>query len=69
MTSKGVDYLHLGPIHLRTHLRYQSLLTPAENNRIDRVLLAGLSAAAPFLDIALHNAAGRATAAPGFVNQ
>lgn len=66
---KGVDYLHLGPIHLRTYLRYQSFLTPAENDQLDRAVLAGLHAAAPFLDVALHNATGRATAAPGFVDQ
>lgn len=66
---KGVDYLHLGPIHLRTYERYQSFLAPAENNQLDRALLAGLRAAAVFLDIALRNAAGHATPAPEFIDR
>ncbi|MFE5296981.1 hypothetical protein [Streptomyces sp. NPDC056632] len=66
---KGVDYLHLGPIHLRTYLRYQSFLTPAENDQLDRALQAGLRAAAAFLDVALRNAVGQATAAPEFIDQ
>ncbi len=66
---KGVDYLHLGPIHLRTYLRYQSFLSPAENDQLDRAVLGGLRAAAGFLDIALYNAAGQATAAPEFIDR
>lgn len=66
---KGVDYLHLGAIHLRTYLRYRSFLTPAENDQLDRAVLTGLRAAAPFLDVALRNAAGQATAAPAFIDQ
>ncbi|MGW2948745.1 hypothetical protein [Streptomyces eurythermus] len=69
MRPKGIDYLHLGPIHLRTYLRYESFLTPAEHDQLNRTVLAGLRAAAPFLDVALHNAAGRATAAPEFIDQ
>lgn len=66
---KGVDYLHLGAIHLRTYLRYRSFLTPAENDQLDRTVLAGLRAAAVFLDVALRNAAGHATPAPEFIDQ
>lgn len=66
---KGIDYLHLGAIHLRTYQRYQSFLTPAEHDRLDRAVLAGLHAAAPFLDVALRNATGHATAAPQFIDQ
>ncbi|MEU6258636.1 hypothetical protein [Streptomyces sp. NPDC047043] len=66
---KGIDYLHLGAIHLRTYRRYQSFLTPAEHDRLGRAVLAGLHAAAPFLDVALRNAAGHATAAPQFIDQ
>jgi hypothetical protein len=66
---KGVDYLHLGAIHLRTYLRYQSFLTPAENDELDRAVLAGLRTAAVFLDVALRNAAGHATPAPEFIDQ
>jgi hypothetical protein len=66
---KGIDYLHLGSIHLRTYLRYQSFLTPAENDQLNHTVLAGLRAAAPFLDLALHNATGHATPAPRFIDQ
>ncbi|MFD9339818.1 hypothetical protein ACFWBF_36380 [Streptomyces sp. NPDC060028] len=66
---KGVDYLQLGAIHLRTYQRYQSFLTPTENDQLDRAVLTGLRAAAPFLDIALRNATGRATSAPEFIDQ
>ncbi|MFI1727399.1 hypothetical protein [Streptomyces sp. NPDC020489] len=66
---KGVDYLHLGAIHLRTYLRYQSFLTPAENDQLHRSVLDGLRAAAVFLDIALRNAVGHATPASEFLDQ
>ncbi|SFY52669.1 hypothetical protein [Streptomyces sp. F-1] len=63
-----MGYLHLGAIHLRTYLRYQSLLTRAENDRLDHAVRAGLGAAAMFLDMALRNAAGGA-GAPDFIDQ
>ncbi|MFJ4321151.1 hypothetical protein ACIP46_38625 [Streptomyces lavendulae] len=65
---KGIDYLHLGAIHLRTYQRYQSFLTPAENEQLNRAVLAGLRAAAAFLDTALRNAAGHTTPAPAFID-
>ncbi|GLX41353.1 hypothetical protein Sros01_74260 [Streptomyces roseochromogenus] len=65
---KGIDYLHLGAIHLRTYLRYQSFLTPAENEQLDRAVLTGLRTAAAFLDTALRNAAGHTTPAPAFID-
>ncbi|MFI5888326.1 hypothetical protein [Streptomyces sp. NPDC051554] len=66
---KGVDYLHLGAIHLRTYERYQSFLTPVERDQLDHAVLTGLRAAAVFLDVALRNATGRVTPAPAFINQ
>ncbi|GAA0935048.1 hypothetical protein [Nonomuraea longicatena] len=66
---KGVDYLHLGAIHLRIYERYRSFLAPAENDRLDHAVLTGLRSAARFLDVALRNAAGRATAAPEFIDR
>lgn len=66
---QGIDYLHLGTIHLRTYQRYQSFLTPAENDHLDHAVLTGLGAAAVFLDITLRNATGRATPAPEFIDQ
>ncbi|MEV0149667.1 MULTISPECIES: hypothetical protein [unclassified Nonomuraea] len=65
----GVDYLHLGAIHLRIYQRYQNFLTPAEIGRLDRIALAGLRGAAEFLDLALRNASGRPTAAPEFIDR
>ncbi|MFD8079938.1 hypothetical protein ACFV3E_46055 [Streptomyces sp. NPDC059718] len=65
---KGVDYLHLGAIHLRTYQRYQSFLTPAENDQLDHTMVAGLRTAAPFLDLALRNATGHATPALKFID-
>ncbi|MET8752232.1 hypothetical protein ABZW32_19335 [Streptomyces sp. NPDC004667] len=65
---KGIDYLHLGAIHLRTYLRYQSFLTPAENDQLDRAVLTGLRSAGAFLDTALRNAAGHTTPAPAFID-
>ncbi|MEW1914812.1 hypothetical protein AB0442_41715 [Kitasatospora sp. NPDC085895] len=67
--AKGVDYLHLGPVHLRTYQRYRSFLTPAETDQLDRAVPARLRAAARFLDLALRNATGRATPAPAFVDR
>ncbi|WP_411576691.1 hypothetical protein [Streptomyces mutabilis] len=67
--TKGVDYLHLGPIHLRTYLRYQSFLTRSETDQLDDAVQAGLRAAAVFLDVALRNATGRATTATEFIDQ
>ncbi|MFF3214130.1 hypothetical protein ACFYYB_26075 [Streptomyces sp. NPDC002886] len=66
---KGIDYLHLGAIHLRTYQRYQSFLTPAENDQLNRAVLTGLRAGAPFLDLALRNAVGQRSAAPEFIDQ
>ncbi|MYX15532.1 hypothetical protein GTY67_19420 [Streptomyces sp. SID8374] len=69
MPPKGVDYLHLGAIHLRTYERYRSFLTPAENDQLNHALVGGLRAAAVFLDIALRNATGHATPASAFIDQ
>lgn len=66
---KGIDYLHLGPIHLRTHRRYRSFLTPAENDQLDRAVLTRLRTASGFLDIALRNAVGHAAPASEFIDQ
>ncbi|MEV7122182.1 hypothetical protein [Kitasatospora griseola] len=66
---KGIDYLHLGPIHLRIYQRYRTFLTQAEADQVERTVLAGLRAAAPFLDLALRNAVGRSTAAPAFLDR
>ncbi|WP_051779488.1 hypothetical protein [Streptomyces sp. NRRL S-241] len=66
---KGIDYLHLGAIHLRTYLRYQSFLTPAENDQLEHAVLGGLRSTAVFLDVTLRNATGHATPAHEFIDQ
>ncbi|MFK8912204.1 hypothetical protein, partial [Streptomyces sp. YS-3] len=66
---KGIDYLRLGPIHLRTHLQHAAFLTPAENQQLRQAIMARLRASAPFLDLALANARGRRTPAAVFVDQ
>ncbi|MEW1700829.1 hypothetical protein [Streptomyces sp. NPDC091278] len=66
---RGIDYLQLGAIHLRIYERYQSFLTLAESDQLDRSVLTGLHSAARFLDIALRNATGHATAAPEFIDR
>ncbi|MFE6745972.1 hypothetical protein ACFVGM_08985 [Kitasatospora purpeofusca] len=65
----GIDYLHLGAVHLRIYQHYRTFLTPAEAGQIDRTVLAGLRGAAGFLDLALRNATGRTTPAPEFVDR
>ncbi|MFF0216090.1 hypothetical protein [Streptomyces vinaceus] len=65
---KGIDYLHLGTIHLRTYLRYKSYLTPAEHTQLDRAVRTALRTAAAFLDTALSNAVGCTTPAPAFID-
>ncbi|MFD9794071.1 hypothetical protein ACFWXK_24335 [Streptomyces sp. NPDC059070] len=66
---KGIDYLRLGPIHLRTHLQHAAFLTPAEEEHLRRTVMARLRAAAPFLDLALANASGTQTPAAVFTDQ
>ncbi|MET8983435.1 hypothetical protein ABZX85_48545 [Streptomyces sp. NPDC004539] len=66
---KGIDYLHLGAIHLRTYERYRSFLTPTENDQLDDTVLTGLRATAAFFDVTLRNASGHPTPAPEFIDQ
>ncbi|WP_405012535.1 hypothetical protein [Kitasatospora sp. NBC_01539] len=66
---KGIDYLRLGAIHLRTYLTHRSFLTDAEDAQLRRAVLDRLRAAVPFLDTLLANAAGRPTPEAEFIDQ
>ncbi|MGC0315544.1 hypothetical protein [Kitasatospora acidiphila] len=66
---KGVDYLRLGAIHLRTYLDHRSFLTEPEDAQLRRAVLDRMRTAAPFLDLLLANAAGRPTPDPEFIDR
>ena len=66
---KGIDYLRLGAIHLRTYLTHRSFLTEAEDAQLRRAVLDRLRAAATFLGTLLANAAGTPTADAEFIDQ
>ncbi|WP_371480696.1 hypothetical protein [Kitasatospora sp. NBC_00315] len=66
---KGIDYLRLGAIHLRTYLTHRSFLTETEDTQLRRAVLDRLRAAAPFLDTLLANAAGTPTPDAEFIDQ
>ncbi|WP_327073830.1 hypothetical protein OG196_23375 [Kitasatospora purpeofusca] len=66
---KGIDYLRLGAIHLRTYLTHRSFLTEPEDTQLRRAVLDRLRAAAPFLDTLLTNAAGTPTPDAEFIDQ
>lgn len=67
--AKGIDYLRLGRVHLRTYQRHQGFLTEAENTRLRRTVMARIRAAAPFLDLLLANATGKRTPAVPFTDR
>ncbi|MEU6967458.1 hypothetical protein AB0A71_06930 [Kitasatospora aureofaciens] len=66
---KGIDYLRLGAIHLRTYLTHRSFLTDREDTQLRRAVLDRLQAAAPFLDTLLANAAGTPTPEAEFIDR
>ncbi|MFD3485780.1 hypothetical protein [Streptomyces sp. NPDC058665] len=67
--AKGVDYLRLGGIHLRTYLRHRSFLTGHEDSRLRQASLGRIRTAAPFMDVLLANATGKRTPCAGFTDQ
>ncbi|BFV58365.1 hypothetical protein KCMC57_up34690 [Kitasatospora sp. CMC57] len=66
---KGIDYLRLGAIHLRTYLTHRSFLTETEDAKLRRAVLDRLRTAAPFLDVLLANATGKVTPKVEFIDQ
>lgn len=67
--ARGIDYLRLGRVHLRTYLRHRSFLTQAEDARLRRTVVEQIRTAAPFLDTALANATGTRTPPDAFVDR
>ncbi|WP_225446883.1 hypothetical protein [Streptacidiphilus sp. PB12-B1b] len=67
--ARGIDYLRLGRIHLRTYLQHRSHLTPSEDVRLRQTATGRVRAAAPFLDVLLANSTGRRTPPALFVDQ
>ncbi|MBV9024021.1 MAG: hypothetical protein JO362_09550 [Streptomycetaceae bacterium] len=66
---KGIDYLRLGAIHLRTYLTHRSFLTEPEDAQLRRAVLGRIRTAAPFLDTLLANAAGKPTPEAEFIDR
>lgn len=67
--AKGVDYLRLGRIHLRTYQQHRSFLTGTEDEQLRRTALAKIRAAAPLMDLLLANATGKRTPCTTFTDQ
>ncbi|WP_042426731.1 hypothetical protein [Streptacidiphilus anmyonensis] len=66
---KGLDYLHLGRIHLRTYQDHQSFLTDTEHAWLQQAAVQRVQAAAPVLDLLLTNARRPTTAAGQFIDR
>ncbi|MGW8329864.1 hypothetical protein ACWGLE_18410 [Streptomyces sp. NPDC055897] len=67
--AKGIDYLRLGRVHLRTYLHNQSFLTDQESARLRDTAEQQIRHTAPFLDLLLANAAGNRTSPAAFIDQ
>lgn len=67
--AAGIDYLRLGPIHLRAYLTHRSYLSPAEDSQLCRAVVHQISATAPFFDTMLANATGDTTPPSEFCDQ
>ncbi|MET7622284.1 hypothetical protein [Streptomyces sp. NPDC005408] len=67
--TKGIDYLRLGRLHLRTYLKHRSFLTGAEDSRLRGKALHQIRATAPFLDTLLACATGRRMRPDAFLDQ
>ncbi|GAA1400258.1 hypothetical protein GCM10009639_41040 [Kitasatospora putterlickiae] len=66
--AAGLDYLRLGPVHLRTYEAHRHALTPAEHEHVMGSVTDRVHVAAPFLDTLLHNACGRPSPDRPFVD-
>ncbi|MFC9328612.1 hypothetical protein [Kitasatospora sp. NPDC057015] len=66
---KGIDYLRLGAVHLRTYLTHRNFLTPTEDEQLRHAALARIRATGPFLDLLLANACGLRTPEAEFVDR
>ncbi|MFD4659244.1 hypothetical protein ACFWP2_26840 [Kitasatospora sp. NPDC058444] len=66
--AKGLNYLRLGGIHLRTYQACRHVLTAAEDDQVLRSIVDRVCVAAPFLDKLLHNASGGTTPEESFID-
>lgn len=67
--AKGIDYLRLGGVHLRTYLDHRVFLTPAEDDRLRCAAVQRIRWAAGFLDVLLAGACGNHTPDQPFLDQ
>ncbi|MFJ3216107.1 hypothetical protein ACIPLC_09325 [Kitasatospora sp. NPDC086801] len=65
---KGLDYMRLGGIHLRSYQAYRHVLTAAEDDQVLRSVVDRVRVAAPFLNMLLHNASGGTTPEESFID-
>ncbi|MEY9834891.1 hypothetical protein [Streptacidiphilus sp. EB103A] len=66
---KGLDYLRLGRVHLRTYLDHRSFLTDRECEGLHQAATDRVHATADLLDVLLANACGTRTPADKFVDR
>ncbi|MGW6504298.1 hypothetical protein [Nonomuraea angiospora] len=66
---KGIDYLRLGGVHLRTYADHRVFLTPEEDEQLRRASVHRIRQAAAFLDVLLAGACGSDTLAKPFLDQ
>ncbi|MFC1438008.1 hypothetical protein ABUW04_07025 [Streptacidiphilus sp. N1-10] len=66
---KGLDYLRLGRVHLRTYLNHRSFLTDRECDGLQQCATDRVHATAELLDLLLANACGTRTPADRFVDR
>lgn len=67
--AKGLDYLRLGGVHLRTYRNHRAFLTRAEDDQVRRVAARRIRRAARFLDELLAAAAGASVLRGTFLDQ
>ncbi|GAA0367314.1 hypothetical protein NE235_03245 [Actinoallomurus spadix] len=67
--AKGIDYLRLGGVHLRTYMDHRAFLTAAEDDQLCRAAVERVRRAAGFLDVLLAGACGTYTPEAQFLDQ
>ncbi len=66
---KGIDYLRLGGIHLRTYLEHRAFLTDTEDHQLRQTAVERVRRAAGFLDVLLAEACGADIQEAQFLDQ
>ncbi|MFF4411391.1 hypothetical protein ACFYY8_02620 [Streptosporangium sp. NPDC001559] len=67
--AKGINYLRLGSVHLRTYLEHRGFLTEAEDDQLRRTAVGRVRQAADVLDALLAGACGNDTPAEVFLDR